>query len=285
MLEMKVKFNDKILWKQYGSVVAIISSIVTLVSFCFPLQNNCQTIGTAIIFIATLIGIFLLMWLKANKLQEVQLHINSSKVNIKIGDIFLQDDLKVIGVNNFYDTIADDKIIAKNSLHGKFLNLVENGTVGDSASLENAIASDEILKQFVECKEVKTRKRGRKTRYHLGSILEYHSFILTAFAKFDDQNKACLSAKEYTEFLISFWKNIDTVYAGRTINIPLMGAGITRFSDGKPSKQELLETMLWTLKISGFHITYPQSRINFIIHEDDAEEIDFYHIQHNPNFQ
>ena len=82
-----------------------------------------------------------------------------------------------------------------------------------------------------------------------------------------------------------FWKNIDEIYAGRTINIPLMGAGITRFRQGKPTKQALLEAMLWTMKISGFHNTYADKQINFVIYPADAAEIDFYHIQHNPYFK
>ena len=86
-------------------------------------------------------------------------------------------------------------------------------------------------------------------------------------------------------FWMKFWENIDTIYAGRTINIPLIGAGITRFRDGKPSKQQLLEMMLWTLKISGFHNTYANRKIKFIIYKDDIPEIDFYHIKHNVNFK
>lgn len=82
-----------------------------------------------------------------------------------------------------------------------------------------------------------------------------------------------------------FWNNIDEVYAGRTINIPLMGAGITRFKNGKPSKQELLEIMLWSLRISGFHNTYADRQINIIIYKTDINDIDFYHIQHNRSFR
>lgn len=98
-------------------------------------------------------------------------------------------------------------------------------------------------------------------------------------------HKAYLSAEEYTRFWMRFWENIDEIYAGRTINIPLIGAGITRFRNGKPTKQVLLEIMLWTLKISGFHNTYADRRINFVIYPSDAAEIDFYHIQHNRNFK
>ena len=64
---------------------------------------------------------------------------------------------------------------------------------------------------------------------------------------------------------MNFWNNIDYVYAGRIINIPLMGAGISRFRNGKPTKQQLLKVMLWSLKISGFHNTYGDCCIRFII--------------------
>ena len=125
------------------------------------------------------------------------------------------------------------------------------------------------------------RQAGRKVRYPLGSVVEFENYVLTAFTKFDEDNKAYLSAEEYVGFWMRFWKNIDEIYAGRTLNIPLMGAGITRFRDGKPSKQELLEVMLWTLKISGFHNTYPDGKINIVIYRSDVKDIDFYHIQHN----
>ena len=60
-----------------------------------------------------------------------------------------------------------------------------------------------------------------------------------------------------------------------------MGAGIARFRDGKPTKQELLEVMLFSLKLSGFHNTYSDKQINIVIYKSDVKDIDFYHIQHN----
>ena len=108
---------------------------------------------------------------------------------------------------------------------------------------------------------------------------------MNPFTKFNENNKAYLSAEEYTGFWMRFWENIDEIYAGRTINIPLIGAGIARFRNGKPSKQELLEVMLWSLKISGFHNTYGDKQINIVIYKSDIEDLDFYHIQHNQSFR
>ena len=147
--------------------------------------------------------------------------------------------------------------------------------------MESTIEQDALLNKPEHCQCVPDRQAGRKVRYPLGSVVEFENYVLTAFTKFDEDNKAYLSAEEYVGFWMQFWKNIDEIYAGRTLNIPLMGAGITRFRDGKPSKQELLEVMLWTLKISGFHNTYSDGKVNIVIYRSDVKDIDFYHIQHN----
>ena len=78
---------------------------------------------------------------------------------------------------------------------------------------------------------------------------------------------------------MTFWENIDTLYNSRTLNIPLIGAGQTRFRGTKPKKQELLEIALWTLKESGFRNNYADRSINFVIYNGDAPDIDFYRIQ------
>lgn len=151
--------------------------------------------------------------------------------------------------------------------------------------LNEVIETDEILNKSGNGVKNVERTKGRKIHYPIGSVVEFEAYVLAAFTKFDESNKAYLSAEEYTTFWMRFWENIDQIYAGRTLNIPLMGAGITRFRNGKPSKQELLETMLWTLKLSGFHNTYGEKQINLVIYKADMKDIDFYHIQHNPSFR
>ena len=188
-------------------------------------------------------------------------------------------ELSVIGANDFYDTLVDDRIVARKTLHGQYIEQIRKA--GKLKQLESTIEQDALLNKPEHYQCVPGRQAGRKVRYPLGSVVEFENYVLTAFTKFDEDNKAYLSAEEYVGFWMQFWKNIDEIYAGRTLNIPLMGAGITRFRDGKPSKQELLEVMLWTLKISGFHNTYSDGKVNIVIYRSDVKDIDFYHIQHN----
>lgn len=289
----KVNFFDGVLWRNYLSVLGIVSSIVTLISFFGTAQNmEISVIYTITVFIAILVLIFLYMWWNANQQKYVRLKINNTEIRIREGNIFellekepkdRRGEISIIGVNDYYDTIVDDRIIAKKSLQGQYIERIAN--VGKLEQLEQAIETDKMINKEGNYVEVTDRTRGRKIRYSIGSLFEFEAYVLTAFTKFDENNKAFLTAEEYIEFWMHFWNNIDEVYAGRTINIPLMGAGITRFKNGKPSKQELLEIMLWSLRISGFHNTYADKQINIIIYKTDINDIDFYHIQNNRSFR
>lgn len=289
----KVYILDGVLWRNYLSVLGIVSSIVTLISFLGTAQNmEINVIYIVIVFIAILVLIFIYMWWSANQQKYVRLRINNTEIRIQEGNIFellemepkdRRGEISIIGVNNYYDTIVDDRIIAKKTLHGQYIEQIINA--GKLEQLKQAIETDEMINREGNYAEDTERTRGRKRRYSIGSLVEFEAYVLAAFTKFDENNKAFLTAEEYIEFWMRFWNNIDEVYAGRTINIPLMGAGITRFKNGKPSKQELLEIMLWSLRISGFHNTYADKQINIIIYKTDINDIDFYHIQHNRSFR
>lgn len=291
--KMKVRFCDKTLWSRFLAVLGIISSLVTLLSFFATATDiGINVLFIAIPFVLGIVVLFLGMWFSANHRNHAELRINNTTVRVAEGDIWAQlekapqdrvGEISVIGVNDFYDVIVDDRIIASGSLHGQYIKKITQD--GKLDELNRTIESDTILNKPGNSKTVGSRKIGRQTRYELGSVVEFEAYILAAFTKFDTNNEAWLTAEEYAGFWMRFWANIDKIYAGRTINIPLMGAGITRFKNGKPTKQELLEVMLWTLKISGFHNTYADKQINFVIYPADSGEIDFYHIQHNPNYK
>lgn len=289
----KVKFYDHTLWKNYLADIGVISSLVTLVSFFLTAQDmSCKIEYIAFVFVMVLIVLFFLKWYWANNLSSIRLRINNTKVIIKEGNIFelldkkpeeRKGEISVIAVNDCYDTIVDNRIIAAKSLHGQYINrLIEDDKLEE---LNKVIETDEILNKPDNRVELQGRTKGKTVQYPIGSVVEFESYVLAAFTKFDKNNKAYLSAEEYVRFWMCFWENIDEIYAGRTINIPLIGAGITRFRNGKPTKQELLEVMLWSLKISGFHNTYGDKKINILIYTSDIDEIDFYHVQHNHNFR
>ena len=266
---MKVAFWDRDLRKRYCEFWSMFSVFISFVLIFLSVPDEWKIVCGGI-FIVILAGSYIGMWLVANNATSAHIVINETNVNVIIGDIFEQDGLKVIGFNDFMDTIVDDKIVARGTLHGKFLKKYPEIV----SELDLLLNENEMFNKNIEESNVK-RDCEKNTCYKLGIVLRWNDYILTPFSKFNDDNEACLSAEQYIEFLMNFWKNIGKVYAGNTINIPLMGAGIVRFHDGKPSEQELLEIMIRTLKLSGFKCTYSGKSINFIIYSDDVKEIDF----------
>lgn len=266
----KVSFRDRNLRRAYASQVAVFSSLVTLISFCIPSFNEEKWgIISLSVFILFLICLFIFNWYKANQASHAELKINGSEVKIKVGDLFTQDGLKIIGVNNYIDLVADDIIVSKTTLHGKFVMQHQNEIV----QIEKAISNSKTL-----ILEEKSGRNGQKS-YDYGSCVLYEDYVLTVLTKFDHKNRAYTSIQEYIQFWMTFWYNIDVLYNSRSINIPIMGAGQTRFNGIKPEKQELLEIALWTLKKSGFCNNYAGRSINFVIYSGDVPEIDFYRIQ------
>jgi len=70
--------------------------------------------------------------------------------------------------------------------NGKFINQ----KVNDIDAL-NTLIKDNIYMQERIIEENITRKNGKAVRYELGSVLLYNQeYLLTAFSRFDDQNKA-----------------------------------------------------------------------------------------------
>jgi hypothetical protein len=214
------------------------------------------------------------MWIYANVQDKIVLRVNNSTVVVKTGDLFKESGLKVIAFNEYFDTQVDNIIIADNSLNGIFLKNV----VGSIEEFDKLIENDSRLNGKISeiCDE---RLLGKKKRYELGTIIQYGDYLPTAFLRFDTENRATLTMKEYIQFLLEFWNQIDIVYAGRSISIPLLGSGITRFKEyDSITEQELLELLIWSFRLSRIKFAYP-SCVTIVIHESRKDRINFFKLK------
>lgn len=230
--------------------------------------------SAAIVVITFLVTAYIFMWYKANKLKKISIKVDATNVVIKAGDLFEEDDLVVIGFNEYFDTIVDDKIIAKKSLNGLFINNILEGSID---ALDLFIESNIDSRQRLE---VVNRVRGNKQKYKIGTVCLYaDKYILTAFAKFNDKNEARLTMPEYLEFLINFWDEVNSIYAARSVSVPIFGSGITRIKEHKNTTDEhLLRIMLWTFKISEMKFTHP-ARLTIVVYPTKMEAINLTSIE------
>lgn len=86
-----------------------------------------------------------------------------------------------------------------------------------------------------------------------------------ALTRFNNKNEAYLYLNDYTLCLLKMWGELNSKYNSEPIALPILGSGITRMKDSIDiSEQELLEIMIWTLRISKVKFSYP-SEIHIVV--------------------
>lgn len=274
---MKVKFFDKSVRSKFWIYFSIISGILSFVLLFNIVPDDYEEYLRCFGFFTfgALIIIYIAIWIKANSLTNIDIDIDGSNVNIKSGDLFAEQGYKVIPFNEYFDTLVDDKIISNNSLNGIYIKKFFNENINslDKFILNNSDESD-ILNS-----NTSRRLGGKNVKFKLSTIFVYEDFILTAFSKFDEYNKATLTMPEYIEFLINFWDRVNRVYAQKNVSVPIFGSGITRIKEHKNiSDEDLLKIMLWTFKLSEMKFKYP-AKLNIIIHKDKIGQINLFNIK------
>lgn len=272
-MKIKVKLFDKQLQKDYYSVLSIISLVFSFILIVFEIPEKYKSVG-GVVLVLLLTTLYIVLWIRANLSETVRLQINNSVIEVRVGDIFEEKGLKVIAFNEYFDTQVDNKIISEKALNGIYINRF----VKDVNELNSSIDGDVHLKKnLLVCNN--SRTCGKKDKYKLGTIFQNEEYLLTAFSKFDEDNRAYLGMPDYIDFLLNFWNEIDIIYSGRSISIPLLGSGITRFNGyDMITEQELIELLIWSFKVSRVKFTYP-SQVSIVIHETKKDKINFYNLK------
>ncbi|MFP5083693.1 macro domain-containing protein [Acinetobacter pittii] len=274
---MKVSLFDKSLRDSFLVKVSLLSAVLGLYSIFGNIPVNLKNTA-GISFIIFLILIYIFSWLRANYLSNISINIEGSVVDIKSGDLFKQDGYKVIGFNEYFDTIVDNKVISERSLNGIFIkDFLDILPKELDLLIENNVFDDEIIGKNIE------RISGKETQYKIGTIYVYNDYILTAFSRFDKNNKAYLTMPDYLSFLITFWDKVNLVYAQKNVSVPIFGSGITRIKEHKNiSDEELLKIMIWTFRISEMRFKYP-AKLSIIIHPEKLNQINLFEIKNSQN--
>lgn len=269
---MKVTIFDKKLWNEFSHVISIICGIVSFIVIFIDIPSNLKVkIGG--VFVILLCVIFVYLVIRANILNEKTLEINQTKFVIKFGDLFSEQGLKTIPFNEYFDTEVNNEIISINTLNGIFLK----NKVMDVSQVDYKIENDiECKKNIVAINE--NRVYGKKTIYKLGTSVRFGDYILVAFSKFDDQNRAYLGLADYLSCLVNYWNEINRIYNGENIVLPLMGTGITRLMCGNSiTYQNALEVIIQTFEYSNLSFSH-NCKIILVISKKLKSEINLYSI-------
>ncbi len=230
-----------------------------------PLANKCP--WSLLFLLLTLAVIYALY---ANRCKnKIELNL-SDKVKAKIffGDLFESKEIIVIPVNQYFDTIVDEKIISSNTIHGKF---IQKFFGGNEAELKKQIKKE--LTKYAPLETNSERQHGNKKKYPLGTVCEVKNgnkvFYLLALTRFNTSHRAEVKNSEYLRVLCDLFSYVEQNSQGKNVSIPLIGAG---HSGVILSKQKLLEFLIFSIVLKD-DLTLING-VNIVLHESIKKDID-----------
>lgn len=247
--------------------------IISVISFIDIMDYFPKVFGlTPILLISISLGIYIIIYYFNKKKSRINLRINNTDFEIKFGDIFEEECLKVIPFNEYFDTHVGNGMISKYTLNGKFTNKYYKENVPE---LNKKISNSLKNQNCISIERSKDRADGKKDKYELGTIACVdNQFLLTCLTHFDKNNNAHIGIEEYIPFLGNFWKEIYKIYNGENITLPILGDGITRFKIGgcetNVDSQKLIEIIIWTYELSNIKLS---SKITIIIYEKNKNNV------------
>lgn len=262
---MKVRFFNIRVIKRFGLIATWTLLLFSIIVLFFPINDENKWFVFAGVVVQHFI-IYVVIWFYSNIKKHVSLKINGTTIIIKEGNLFELPGKKVITFNEFFDTKVDDKIIAKGSLNGEFIDKY----VSSVPDLDKHIEKQLINTQPKLIDQIRV---GKSICYDLGTIVTYQDYLLLAYSRFDEHNRAFLTTNDIATLYLNMWLEIDKIKACNSICFPVLGSNnLVRGLNYTP--QQLVELMLWSYRISGVKMTR-LSTITVVVHPSMTDKIDF----------
>lgn len=243
---MKQIWNFRIMF--FSSVFACLGVLLTIweISGLF-IQIDKLECGTKIsIFVGLIIlavsfaYAYIKLFCKKDKLE---LEINKrTTLYVEKEDLMAANGVKVIPVNEYFDTHNGDGIINPSSLHGKFLSLFD----GRIDELKDKINAQLQHIQPLPSNRQRTIIPGLpQVRYPLGTCIRIidngNTYMLVAATRFDQNEHVDVATEEYPEIIRKMYNGIEHLQDGNPVYLPLIGSGISGY---QLTNMQLLDTLV-----------------------------------------
>ena len=209
----------------------------------------------AVFAICCFIGAVVVINTKEVKLFDVG---NNHAVYVKYGDVFSEELISnnqynhrniLVSVNRCFDTIVNDNLISRNTLHGAAIKKIIKDKPYKAKKLDMEIQKQLGSKHFIQL-EQNEKPSGNLRRYDEGTVVEITAgnatYFLLGLTCFDENLHPYISDKEYIQALMCGFEYSMERNQGNPLIFPLLGAG--RAGTGKNEK-DILEFLVKFLQL------------------------------------
>jgi len=244
---------------------SVVFTVVSGLTYFFPMLELHGWVHLSIILLGCIIYAGNKVW-KPSRI-EFKVPTCDTCIEILFGDLFAQDGIRAIAVNEFFDSELG-KPVSDLSLHGIFLKRCFGGQpLAFDAQLTKELAN--IEHKYVE------KVEGKQECYPIGTtaLIKVNSdkYIVFAFAKTIPATCKAYSTVEYMwRSLHDLWDRARIETGGYPVNLPLVGSGPSGM--GLPTR-DLLNLLLLSA-ITETKSSQITSKIRFVLHESRFKDVD-----------
>lgn len=222
-------------FRHFISMLATLSSVATLLSFSTGWQVKSEDIWVPLLLLLLILVICVVYatW-QTRKKKKITLDINSSlKLTIQEADIFDQNGIIVIGVNEYFDTHVGDGVVSGKTLHGLFINKYYKDHLLDlDRAIRESLQEQGVMPIERNCHRRHTR--GKTDKYDLGTCAMIHDggkkYVLVALTHFDESDKANMTRAELNLVLGKLMSFLDKKAEAQEVHMPILGTGLARLN-------------------------------------------------------
>jgi hypothetical protein len=203
------------------------------------------------------------------KPSKIEIKVSNSNTTIEVvfGDLFQQDGIRAIAVNEFFDSKLGRPVSDK-SLHGIFLKKCFGGHPEPFDKQVNEQLDG------IESSEVQ-KVEGKTKSFPIGSsalvMVDQDRYLTFALAKTDPET--CKAYSDVTMMwgaLHQLWQRARIESSGYAVNLPLVGSGLSGL--GLPTR-DLLNLIILSA-ITETKAKQVTDRIRIVLHRDRFEDLD-----------
>lgn len=197
-----------------------------------------------------IVGVFILLlsglyaWYQIlRKPKSLKLEINRrTNLYIQKENLMAVNGVKVIPVNEYFDTHNGDGIIKPSSLHGQLIALFDGRIDELKQKIEEQLSQMEPLPSNRQ----RTMVSGLpQVRYPLGTCIRItdndNIYMLVAVTRFDQNEHVDVATEEYPEIIRKMYNGIEHLQDGNPVYLPLIGSGISGY---QLTSMQILNTLV-----------------------------------------
>ena len=197
-----------------------------------------------------IVGVFILLlsglyaWYQIlRKPKSLKLEINRrTNLYIQKENLMAVNGVKVIPVNEYFDTHNGDGIIKPSSLHGQLIAIFDGRIDELKRKIKEQLSQMEPLPSNRQRTMVPDLPQ---VRYPLGTCIRItdndNIYMLVAVTRFDQNEHVDVATEEYPEIIRKMYNGIEHLQDGNPVYLPLIGSGISGY---QLTNMQILNTLV-----------------------------------------